>query len=160
MSNIAELLQSTPQRHRKKPPYRKPESIKELEKQYFEYERSKRPDFPYPVKTQFRDDTTNTLTKSIKAWFTLNGGHMARINTTGIYDTKLRRYRFSGSTKGTADLVGTYRGRSVSVEVKYGRDTQSEAQKKYQQQAEAAGGIYIIASTFDNFLEQIKIITD
>ena len=155
MSDIRELLKLRPQRQRKKP-YRKPDSIKELENQYFEYERCKRPDFPYPVKTAFRDDGANALTKSIRAWFALNGGYMARINTTGVYDTKMRRYRFSGSTKGVADLVGTYRGRSISIEVKFGRDVQSEKQRLYQSQIEQAGGIYIIASTFDGFLQQIN----
>ena len=163
MNHIRELLvkneQLKPHRQRKKP-YRKPDSIKELENRYFEYERSKKPNFPYPVMTKFRDDTANGLTRIIKAWFTVNGGYVSRINTTGIYDVKLRRYRFSGSTNGVADLIGTYKSRSISVEVKIGKDRQSEKQKDYQSQVERAGGIYIIARSFEGFLKQINIINN
>ena len=156
MNDIKELLRLKPHRQRKKT-YCKPDSIKGLEDLYFEHERKKHPDFPYPVKTQFRDDSANSLTKTIKAWFTVNGGYVSRINTTGIYDIKLRRYRFGGATKGVADLVGTYKGRSVSVEIKFGKDKQSEQQVIYQKQTEHAGGIYIIARSFDDFLQQIRI---
>jgi len=137
--------------------YQKPNSVKELENAYFEYERRQHPDFPYPVKKKFRDDSANGLTKAIQAWFKCHNGFAARVNTTGIYDTKTGKYRLSGATKGVADIVGTYRGRSVSVEVKIGRDRQSNAQMKYQRQIEAAGGVYIIASSFDNFLKQIQL---
>jgi hypothetical protein len=40
----------------------------------------------------------------------------------------------------------------VKIEVKIGRDRQSEAQVEYQRQVEAAGGVYVIAKTFDGFL--------
>jgi hypothetical protein len=36
--------------------------------------------------------------------------------------------------------------------VKYGNDIQSDAQKQYQEAIEKAGGTYIIAKTFDDFI--------
>jgi hypothetical protein len=36
--------------------------------------------------------------------------------------------------------------------VKYGKDRQSEVQKRYQESIEAAGGTYFIARTFDEFM--------
>jgi hypothetical protein len=36
--------------------------------------------------------------------------------------------------------------------VKYGKDKQSEVQKRYQESVEAAGGTYFIARTFDDFM--------
>jgi len=56
-------------------------------------------------------------------------------------------------TKGTADISATIRGRSVKIEVKYGKDRQSDDQKRYQQQIETAGGIYIIVRNMDEFIE-------
>jgi hypothetical protein len=58
----------------------------------------------------------------------------------------------SGSTKGSADISATIAGRSVKIEVKAGKDRQSEAQKKYQADIERSGGVYIIARTFGEFL--------
>ena len=54
---------------------------------------------------------------------------------------------------GTADISATIGGRSVKIEVKVGRDRQSEAQRIYQQQVEAAGGIYYIATDFESFVK-------
>jgi len=56
-------------------------------------------------------------------------------------------------TKGTADISATIRGRSVKIEVKYGKDKQSEHQKQYQEDIERAGGVYLIARNMDEFIE-------
>jgi hypothetical protein len=57
------------------------------------------------------------------------------------------------STKGTADISATIRGRSVKIEIKYGKDRQSDVQKQYQASIERAGGVYIIVRDFDSFVE-------
>jgi hypothetical protein len=59
----------------------------------------------------------------------------------------------STSTPGSADISATIKGRSVKIEVKIGKDRQSEAQKRYQDAIESAGGVYIIARDFDSFVE-------
>jgi len=59
----------------------------------------------------------------------------------------------SGSTPGSADISATIKGRSVKIEVKIGRDSQSQLQKAYQETVENAGGTYIIAKDFDQFIE-------
>jgi hypothetical protein len=56
-------------------------------------------------------------------------------------------------TPGSADISATIYGRSVKIEVKIGKDKQSVVQKQYQLMIEAAGGIYIISKTFDDFVE-------
>jgi hypothetical protein len=56
-------------------------------------------------------------------------------------------------TPGSADISATIYGRSVKIEVKIGKDRQSEAQKNYQAMIERSGGTYIIAKDFDSFLE-------
>lgn len=45
----------------------------------------------------------------------------------------------------------TANGKAVKIEIKIGRDRQSEAQKRYQEQIERAGGLYVIATSFEQF---------
>jgi len=56
-------------------------------------------------------------------------------------------------SKGTADISATIKGRSVKIEVKIGKDRQSEAQKQYQAKVEQSGGIYFIAKDFSAFMD-------
>jgi hypothetical protein len=64
-------------------------------------------------------------------------------------------------TKGSADISATIPmvvnnmkvGVSVKIEVKYGKDRQSEDQKKYEHSINEAGGIYVIARNIDDFIE-------
>ena len=58
----------------------------------------------------------------------------------------------STGTKGSADISAIIQGRSVKIEVKFGKDRQSEVQKQYQESVESAGGIYYIAKDFDSFI--------
>jgi Holliday junction resolvase len=74
----------------------------------------------------------------------------------GTYSKKMGKYVRSGSKKGMADITSIINGKHVSIEIKTGRDKMRPDQLKVRDEVEAAGGIYIVASTFDNFLEQIK----
>ena len=115
----------------------------------------------YIAKTEYKPATANGLTRAICDWINLHGYQAERINTMGVART---RYRSDGSvagiqwtkgtgTAGSADISATIKGRSVKIEVKIGKDRQSEAQKKYQEMIERAGGVYIIAKNFDEFVE-------
>ena len=64
-----------------------------------------------------------------------------------------QKYIKGTGTKGSADLSATIKGRSVKIEIKWGKDRQSQEQKEYQKHIESAGGIYYIARTFDEFIE-------
>ncbi len=121
------------------------------------------PNFPqdYIPKTMYKDSTANGLTKAICDWINLHGYQAERINTMGVARTKYRtdgsvagiQWTKGTSTAGSADISATIKGRSVKIEVKIGKDRQSEAQKRYQEMIERAGGIYIIAKDFDSFVE-------
>jgi len=139
-----------------KPRYNKPESVKELECLNHKRKIEMYPNFPYPVKTTFRDDSANGLTKCITRWLELNGYFAGRVNTTGTYNQKLGKFIHSCSRKGMADITAVINGKHVSIEVKYGKDRLRCEQMKVKHEIEQAGGIYIVASSFDNFLEQIK----
>lgn len=123
-----------------------------------------------PVKA-YNDKTANGLTRCVIDFLKFNGWQAERINTTGrpvdhrqIVTNVIGQQRQigsvewirSGSTPGSADISATIRGRSVKIEVKCkatGDNYQSEGQKLYQQQIEAAGGLYYIARDFQSFME-------
>ena len=114
--------------------------------------------------TEWKDTSANNLTKCIIFFIKAMGGQAERISNQGQYRAGKTIEIASGmkqlpgkwtpgtGTKGTADVSATIRGRSVKIEVKYGKDRQSDAQKAYQQDVERAGGTYIIARNFDSFV--------
>ena len=123
---------------------------------------------PYLVKPKFSGKTANGLTKAIIKFIQLSGGQAERISTTGRMIDQRKTYTDvvgvrrtigstkwipSTSTKGSADISATINGKSVKIEVKIGRDRQSEAQKKYQSDIERAGGIYYLAKDFESFYQ-------
>jgi hypothetical protein len=127
---------------------------------------SMRPDL-IPL-TDWKDTSANGLTKCIIFWINALGGQAERISSQGQYreGKKIKvgtgeiqyekqlpgKWTPGQSTKGTADISATIRGRSVKIEVKFKADRQSDAQKQYQEAIEKAGGTYIIAKTFDDFV--------
>ena len=140
-----------------KKPYAKPQAVLILEELAFVAQQKKYPNTPkrYLVKKYYRDDNANGLTQCIIDYIKLYGGHAERINTTGIpFETPNGIVWRTGNTeKGSADISATIRGRSVKIEVKIGKDRQSEAQKQYQAEIEAAGGLYYIAKNFTDFVD-------
>jgi hypothetical protein len=121
------------------------------------------PSFPeaYFVKKKWDDKTANGLTKAITSFIQFNGFQAERINTMGTARENKRTdgkvigvtWTKGTSTAGSADISATIRGRSVKIEVKIGKDRQSDAQKRYQESIERAGGVYMIARDFDTFVE-------
>lgn len=117
-------------------------------------------------KPKFSDSSANNLTKAIIKYIELMGYQAERISNTGRYIDNTKKFKNiqgqqiqigSGQyipgtgTKGTADISATIKGKSVKIEVKYGKDRQSEAQKDYQSTIERSGGIYYIAKDFETF---------
>ena len=113
-------------------------------------------------------NSANSLTKAIITFIKLKGYHAANIKVTGrmvdqrvTYTDILGNKRQIGSCKyikssmevGTADISATIKGLTVMIEVKWGKDRQSEAQKRYQARIEKAGGIYLIIHKFEEFYE-------
>ncbi len=86
----------------------------------------------------------------------MNGCFGARINTQGNYNAKIGKFVRSGSTKGLADINAVVKGKSISIEVKIGKDKIRESQLKVKREIEAAGGVYLIVRSFDDFLEQFE----
>ena len=117
-------------------------------------------------KPKFSDSSANNLTKAIIKYIELMGYQAERISNTGRYiDNKKMVKDIQGQTKqigsgqyipgtgtnGTADISATIKGKSIKIEVKFGKDRQSDAQKEYQQNIERSGGVYYIAKDFESF---------
>ena len=154
MNNIIPTIDKKP--CKAKPRYIKPDSVKRLESDFQEWKYKSLPNIPYQVKPKFRDDTANGLTDCLAKWCQINDAHFQRMNSQGQYDAKLKIWRRSGSTKGISDTLIIYRGQTIHIEIKVGKDKQSEAQKKMQVSVEASGGIYWVIKSFDQFINQIN----
>lgn len=147
------FMHTSPAHKQPKKRYKKSEAIKILERMEAEHDATKHPtiDKRYLAPRLHSDKTANGLTKAITRYITLRGGMASRINTTGIWDQKLSKYRPTTMKRGLADIWATYQGKSLQIEVKIGADRQSEDQIKVQQQQEEAGGLYFVAKDFSSF---------
>ena len=138
-------------RKKAKAPYRKPDSVKELEAMADAEAIRLHPTCPHLAPRTFRDDSANGLTGCVVKYITLRGGFCSRLNNTGIFDKRLGRYRPGTSRKGLPDVMATSEGKSLMVEVKIGRDKMSESQKKIRDEQNRSGGFYFVAHSFTDF---------
>ncbi len=134
----------------------KSNAIHILEAKSLEIKRQKYPNTPYLTATKYSDQTTNELTKCIIHCIQFDGYQAERINSMGrqITTKGVTKMIPGSSTKGTADISATIKGRSVKIEVKCaatGDRYQSDDQKAYQKAVESAGGVYIIVRDFESF---------
>jgi len=165
-------LETTP-KGRNKTPYKKPDAVKYLESLAVEEKKIKYPSMPpeYIAPVKYNDSTANGLTRCIVDFLRIRGHQSERISTTGrpidrqtTFTDVTGRMRTIGrvewipgtGTNGSADISATIAGRSVKIEVKI-NDSQSKAQKKYQQDIEAAGGLYVIVRSFAQFLTWYRL---
>lgn len=108
-------------------------------------------------KPVFGDHTANELTRAVIAFLEAVGGQAERINNMGrqITNGKQTKWVYGTGKNGTADISATWAGKSIKIEVKATKgEKQSEFQKQYQESIERAGGIYILARSFDGFLHE------
>lgn len=115
-----------------------------------------------------KENGANSLTRLVIDFLEFNNYQAERISSMGRYIDGTKqvtdcigrkrtigtgKYVKSTTTNGTADISATIKGRSVKIEIKWKKDSQSDDQKKYQQSIEKSGGIYIIVKTFDDFVD-------
>lgn len=135
--------------------------IEQLNSMGYLYKRMMSPNIPAhaAIRPKWHDGTANNLTGAIRDYLKMKGHYCGRTNTTGTYSVKLGRFIHSGATPGQSDLNAIVHGRSWQIEVKVGKDKLSAAQEKVKEQVLKAGGIYLVARTFRDFIEQYKTIT-
>lgn len=119
----------------------------------------------------------NQLTKLILANLNSSGYVAWRNNVMGVFDSKQAATKLSGKTlsfagikailskcyrksherKGVSDVIGFHKatGRMIAIEVKFGKDQLSTEQKYFLQQVNKAGGIGIVAKTYEGFIIEL-----
>jgi hypothetical protein len=128
-------------------------------------------DYPtYPVNYigpyKHKPNSTNGLTRCVEDFINLSGYFCERTGNEGrvidnrkTYTDVIGQRKTIGSvqrikstqTNGTSDLKAVIKGQMIAIEIKYGKDSQSKAQKEYQERIENSGGIYLIVKDFDTF---------
>ena len=110
---------------------------------------------------RFKDSSANELTKAVIYHFEeVLGGLALRINNTGIYDPRTKRFRKSHTRKGIPDIICVLDGTFIGVEIKYGKDRLSQHQKDMKKEIEAAGGFYMVAKTFEQYVSTLNTFLD
>jgi hypothetical protein len=145
-------------------------ALQVLKKLYLQNNRRKYPSLPEGARVipAYRDKDANGLTKCIVDFLHFKGHQAERIAVTGRYMISSRivtdiigRRRRIGSDRwikssmqpGAADISAVINGKAIKIEVKIGRDQQSQPQKYYQHAVEQAGGVYFIARNFEQFFD-------
>lgn len=131
-----------------------------IEQAYLSYNKRRNPNYPVsyfvPVKERLTGTRpSNTIENCIALYGLWSGLYFAEnIKNQGTYRKGIG-FTPGRGTKGTADLSVTFPGnRNVKVEVKFGKDRQSEDQKRYQERIEAVGGEYWIVHSFTEFMKK------
>jgi hypothetical protein len=125
------------------------------------------PDYAVPV-PKYSDKSANGLTKCVIDFLLLSGHFAERTGNEGrtidqrkeVIDVLGQRKTIgtvkripSSGTKGTSDIKAIINGKFIAIEIKYGKDRQSDVQKDYQRKVEASGGEYWIVRDFEQFME-------
>lgn len=113
----------------------------------------------FPEAKPKKKSPANALTSAIIKYVTSIGGAARKINNGGTYSVAKGTFLQGTISRGTEDITctmpimyyGMRLGLHVGVEVKIGKDRQSEFQKEREAELHRAGGVYIIAKTFDQF---------
>lgn len=151
-------------------------TLKELSTAVWEAQCKQYPNVPPHAvpKKAFTDKTANGLTNAILEYFKLKGVKAWRQRSEGRYlpgaeitnvlgqriTTRKGKFIPLGKAGGkfSADITGVWppHGKRMEIEVKIGKDRQSEGQKNFQKEIENAGGIYFIVRTWDDFIYNIN----
>jgi hypothetical protein len=136
-------------------------------------QRLKYPSFPehYHHDYKHSDNSTNALTRCVVDFLNYSGHFAERVSNTGRFiagvkiDEGHAKYQTNGKyikgtgTNGTSDISAKIKlpnhkfAIPVSIEIKFGKDRQSSDQKKYEQDMNNVGAVYVIVKTFDGFMD-------
>jgi hypothetical protein len=139
--------------------------LQHLKLLHCEQVRRTHPNLPDSAITSGKYDPTsaNGLTKCVVSYIGFIGGWATRTSSTGrMLPTKVTEVTTAmkwipGTTKrGTPDITGVYKGIPLFLEVKIGKDRQSDFQKEVQANVTASGGKYYLVKDFESFYNWIN----
>lgn len=103
------------------------------------------------------------IEKSILSFLRMKGIFVFKVNTVGIYDKKIERYRKSNSPfilKGVSDILGILKpdGRMLAIEVKtkQRQNRLSREQKAFLESINQNGGLAFVATSLDDVIKNMK----
>lgn len=114
-------------------------------------------------RTVYSDKKANDLATAIKAFCDMKGMLCQRTGNEGRYrpgetvTDVIGRVRvmkgtwLPGQNNGMADITVIIKGKVHYVEIKIGRDTQSDVQKTFESQVKKAGATYDIVKSWEDF---------
>lgn len=152
----------------KKLPYRKSSAVKMLERLADNAAKAQVPIVLFLASRWFHDNTAFRLAKCMLAFLRIKGNQAESVNSTArivgmrksftvVFGRRgtigYYKWGYGAGMIGMEDMSRTINGRSVKVEIRVGRDRQSESKRIYQAEVERSGGIYFIARTFAGFLD-------
>lgn len=95
-------------------------------------------------------ENANSITEGLVALINCEGQYAGRVNTTGIYDPKIKKFRqLKAAERGKSDIIACINGRFVAIEIKYLHDKMSNFQKAYKARVEASGGLHFVIKTWE-----------
>ena len=95
---------------------------------------------------------TNALTNSVINYILYNGHFASRIQSQGQYSPTRGRWIKSKVRRGIGDIIACVNGKFWMIEIKTGKDRQSDFQKSVEQDVIKAGGVYLIVRTLGQFI--------
>jgi hypothetical protein len=116
-------------------------------------------------KNIYKENTANGLATTIKAFCEMKGIMCQRTGNEGRYRpgqsvvdvigrTRLMKGTWlPGQNNGQGDLHITLKGMSHWIEIKIGRDTQSDKQKEFEAMVRRSGATYDIVKTWEDFFK-------
>lgn len=126
-------------------------ALQKLENLAYQKKIEQYPNLPIKAipRTKYNDGSANDLTKCVIDFLRLKGHYATRIQSQGQKRGSVMTY---GTTqKGTSDIHACINKIHVSLEIKYAKDKQSDAQKQVQKEVESSGGIYLLIRNFEQF---------
>lgn len=109
-------------------------------------------------KAKINGTTANGITKAILQYLRAKGHYCSRIQSQGQWQPHLKRFTSSTVRRGIGDIMAIVNGRTVMIEVKAGKDRQSNWQKQTEADVKDSGGVYMLVRTLDEFIEQYNAI--
>lgn len=95
---------------------------------------------------------TNALTNQVINYLLYNGHFASRIQSQGQYSPTRGRWIKSKVRRGIGDIIACVNGKFWMIEIKTGKDRQSDFQKSVEQDVNKAGGVYLIVRTLGDFI--------
>ena len=139
---------------------------------YLTDQRKKYPAFPDHCRPPYsnKDNNANGLTKCVLDFLNYSGHFAERISSQGQARVKKAtcgktigiEWTKGTSRVGTADISAEVKHPNhrfaipVKIEIKYGKDRQSQVQKQYEIDVTEVGALYWIVKDFDSFIEKFN----